>query len=115
MYDIIVNENTTHITDSFFLPFQYGTVTIREYILQNNKYTEDEAIRLAKTRLEAYLNKLMEGGVYIYRNNVTIDITNNTCIAQGVILVEEPAWEYKIIDESEWRINQRDEHIGDNN
>jgi similar to stage IV sporulation protein len=110
MYDIIVNENTTHITDSFYLPFQYGTVTTREYIEQKNKYTEEEAISLAKSRLRAYFDKLGENGVYIYRNNVTIEINNSTCISQGTILVEEPAWEYKLVDESEWRVNQTDEY-----
>lgn len=110
MYDIIVNENTIHITDSFYLPFQYGTVTTREYIEQRTKYTEDEAIGIAKGRLKAYFDKLGEKGVYIYRNNVTIEIKNSTCIARGVILVEEPAWEYKIVDESEWRISQTDEY-----
>lgn len=115
MYDIIVNENTSHITDSFYLPFQYGTVKIREYIEQNNIYTEDEAISIAQNRLKAYFEQLAENEVYIYRNNVTIDIKNNKCIAQGQILVEEPAWEYKIVNESEWRINQTDEHNGDDN
>ncbi|TAH72856.1 MAG: sporulation protein YqfD [Anaerolineaceae bacterium] len=115
MYDIIVNENTTHITDSFYLPFQYGSITIREYFKQKDKYTEEEAIDIAKSRLKRYFDKLTENGVYISRNNVTIEFKNNMCIAQGRIFVEEPAWEYKIVDESEWRINQTDEHNGDNN
>lgn len=115
MYDIIVNENTTHITDSFYLPFKYGTVTIREYDLKKDKYTEDEAISLAKSRLKAYLDKLGENGVYIYRNNVTIDIKDNVCIAQGTIYVEEPAWEYRLVDENEWRIIQTDEYNGNDN
>ncbi len=115
MYDIIVDENTTHITDSFYLPFQYGTMTIREYIEQKNIYTNDEAINKAKDRLRTYLDKLTENEVYIYRNNVTIDINKNSCKAQGPILVEEAAWEYKIVNESEWRISQTDEHNGDDN
>jgi similar to stage IV sporulation protein len=115
MYDIIVNENRVHITDSFYLPFQYGTINIREYIEQKNKYTEEEATDIAKSRLKRYFDKLGESGVYITKNNVTIDINNNICTAAGIILVEEPAWEYKIIDESEWRIEQTDEHNGDNN
>lgn len=110
MYDIIVNENTTHITDSFYLPFQYGTVTIREYYEQKDKYTEEEAISIAKDRLRRYFDRLADKGVYITRNNVTIDINNNTCISRGRIFVEEPAWEYVLVDESEWRINQTDEH-----
>lgn len=115
MYDIIVNENTLHLTNSFYLPFQYGTVATREYIEQKDKYSEEEAKDLAKSRLNRYFELLNENDVYITRNNVKIDIKNNTCIASGRILVEESACEYKIIDESEWRIDQTDEHNGNNN
>lgn len=115
MYDIIVNENTSHITDSFYLPFQYGSLTIREYIEQKNKYSDDEAKSLAKKRLNRYFDSLIENGVYISKNSVTIDINNNMCISQGKIIVEEPAWEYKIVNESEWRIEETDEDNGDNN
>lgn len=115
MYDIIVSENTLHITDSFYLPVRYGTVTVREYIEQKDKYSEDEAIEIAKNKLKRYFDKLNENGVSIVKNNVKIYIKNNNCIAEGRIFVEEPAWEYKIIDESEWRIERTDEHNGSNN
>jgi len=115
LYDIIVDENTLHITDSFYLPFQYGTVTIREYIEQKNKYSESEAKELAKEKLKRYFDKLSGNGVSILKNNVNITVNNNKCIAEGRIFVEEPAWEYKVIDESEWRIEQTDEHNGNNN
>ena len=115
MYDIIVNDNTLHITNSFYLPFQYGTVTIREYVEQKDKYSEEEAIYIAKDNLNRYFDKLNKNEVYILKNNVKIDIKNNICIAKGRILVEERAWEYKVIDEIEWRIEQADEHNGDNN
>ena len=115
MYDIIVSENTLHITDSFYLPFQYGSVTIREYIEQKDIYSEAEAIEIAKNKLKRYFDKLSENGVSIIKNNVKIYIKNNYCIAEGRIFVEEPAWEYKVIDESEWRIEQTDEHNGSNN
>ncbi len=114
MYDIIVNENTIHITDSFYLPLQYGTIIVREYIEQKDKYTKEEAEDIANNKLKRYFDRLGENGVYITRNNVTIDVNSSTCIAEGRILVEEPAWEYKTIDESEWRIEQTDEHNGDN-
>lgn len=55
MYDIIVNEKTMHITDSFYLPFQYGRVNIREYIEQKDKYTEDQAREIAKDRVKDIL------------------------------------------------------------
>ncbi len=114
MYDIIVDENTLHATDSFYLPLRYGKVTIREYNERKQTYTEEEAVSIAKARLKRYLDRLSENGVLILENNVTISIENNICTAKGRIIVEEPAWEYRSIDESEWRIEQTDEHNGDN-
>lgn len=113
-YDIIVDENTLHITNSFYLPFQYGTVTSREYTERRMKYSEEEASRIASEKLNRYFDRLSENGVLILENNVTIRVENNICITEGRIIVEEPAWEYKTIDESEWRIEQTDEHNGDN-
>ncbi len=113
-YDIIVDENTLHVTDSFYLPFKYGKIQIREYNDVKQTYTEEEATSIAKDRLKRYFDRLSENGVLILENNVTITIKNNVCVAQGRIVVEEPAWEYRIIDESEWRIEQIDEHNGNN-
>lgn len=114
MYDIIVNENTLHITDTFYLPFRYGTRTVREYQEEKKTYTEAEAISLAQARLKRYLEKLVENGVTIIENNVIFTIENNSCIAKGRIIVEEPAWEYLEVQDSEWRIEQTDEYNGDN-
>lgn len=114
-YDIIVNEKTLHLTNSFYLPFRYGTISVREYKELNKKYTEEEAIAKASMQLKRYFDRLAENDVLILENNVTITIEDNLCIAQGKIIVDEPAWEYKIIQESEWRIEQIDEHNGNNN
>jgi len=115
MYDIIVNENTVRINESFYLPIRYGTITVREYYKQRNKYSESEAIDLAKERINRYFSKLSEKGVSITRNNVKTEIIDNMCVSKGRIHVLEPAWEYRIVDESEWRINRIDEHNGNNN
>lgn len=113
-YDIIVNEKKVHITDSYYLPFQYGTVINRKYKEENLVYTAEEAMAIAKARLERYIDNLKKNNVSIIENDVKITIENNVCIAQGRIIVEEPAWEYQAIQESEWRIEQKDEHNGDN-
>ncbi len=114
MYDIIVNEKTLHITDNFYLPFRIGRITTREYNEAKLKYTEEEAINIANVRLERYIDKLIENDVLIIENNVKITIKDNRCIARGRIVVEEPAWKYRLIQENEWRIEPTDEHNGDN-
>lgn len=114
-YDIMVDENTVHITDSFYLPFRYGTVLNREYKEEERVYTEEEATMIARHSLDRYIGRLNHSGISIIENNVKTTIENNSCITKGRILVEEPAWEYREIQENEWRIEQTDEHNGDNN
>ncbi len=114
-YDIIVNENVLRVTKSYYLPFRYGSINTREYETERRRYTEEEASVIAQARLNRYLDNLSKNNVLITENNVNITIENNICIAKGRILVEEPAWEYKTIQENEWRIEQTDEHNGNNN
>jgi similar to stage IV sporulation protein len=114
MYDIIVNEKKLHITESFYLPLSYGKITTREYNEEKSKFTNEEAFAIAEARLNRYLEDLVEKDALITANNVKITIKDNRCIAKGRIMVEEPAWEYKVIQENEWRIEPTDEHNGDN-
>ena len=61
-------------------------------------------------KVQRYFDRLKQNGVTILENNIEITIENNSCITQGRIIVEEPAWEYQKVHESEWRIEQTDEH-----
>ncbi len=112
-YDIIVNENTLHITSSFYLPFRWGVVTKHEYEEQEAAYSQEEAKSIALDKLKRYFDRLNKNNAKVIENNVKITIENNTCTAKGRIIVEEPAWEYQTVQESEWRIEQTDEHNGD--
>ena len=113
-YDIIVNEKTLHITPSFYLPFRYGSIITKEFEEIKQKYSEIEAVSVAESHLNRYFENLKKNHVIITENNVKITVENNYCIAQGRIMVEEPAWEYKTVQENEWRIEPVDEHSGDN-
>lgn len=108
-YDIIVNEYNLHITDTFYLPFSYSSVLVREYEEESRRYNDEEAINLAGEKLRRYFDCLAEKEVKIIESNVAISIEGDRCIAKGRIFVEEPAWEYRAVDESEWRTEQADE------
>lgn len=113
-YDIIVNEKKLHITNTFYLPFRFGSITTREYVDIKKTYTEEEAISIAKDRLKRYLDRLFSNDVLIIENNVKITIENHHCIAKGKLIVEEPSWQYQLVQDNEWRIEQTDELSGDN-
>lgn len=109
-YDIIVDENILHITDSYYLPFRYGTTRVREYTLEKTSYSPEEAKEIANNKLNRYFKLLTDNGVSILEHNIVISIGNNKCKTEGRIIVLEAAWEYKKVQDSEWRIEQVDEH-----
>ena len=109
-YDIIVNENILHITDTYYLPFKFGTRTVRAYTLEKTLYLPEEAKEIANNKLNRYFKLLTDNGVNILEHNIVITIGNNKCVTEGRIIVLEPAWEYKKVQDSEWRIEQVDEH-----
>lgn len=113
-YDIITDEAVLKFSWNFYLPLRYQVTTYREYVSNNQRYTEEEATNIAMTRLKEYLDTLTQNGVEIIENKVSIQIDNNTCTASGKIIVYESCWAYKQIEENEWRDNNADELNGNN-
>ena len=113
-YDIITDEAVLKLSWDFYLPFRSKVTTYREYRSKEEIYSEEEAKSIAMKKLKNYLDTLVENGVEIIENNVSIQIDENTCTASGKIIVYEPCWTYQQIGDSEWRENNVDELNGDN-
>lgn len=113
-YDIIKDVNTLKLVRNFYLPVQYTKTKVYEYTIKKAVYTEGEARTKAKEALMAYLEELRENGIQVIENQVEITIKNNHCYAQGRIIVNEPAWDYTKIEDSEWRSLETDELSRDN-
>ena len=79
------------LTESFYLPLYWGKTQCREYRMVTEKYSKDEAKRLAFAHLAAYEQKLMEKGVQISENNVKINVNGNVCTGSGSLTVIEQA------------------------
>lgn len=114
-YDIIKEELMLHINDSFYLPISHTSISYVEYNEALKKYTEKEAITIAKKKLQRYFDNLIAKDVIIIENNVKITIDKNECISKGKIIVQESVKDYKTIEDNEWRIIETDESIGNNN
>lgn len=113
-YDIIKNNMSVHITDSYYLPIEYIPFEVKEYYETNRVYTKEEAEEIVEHELMRYLNYLSSHGVELLRNEVLIQSNDKICEAKGKIIVNEPAWEYKKIDDSEWRLEDVNESDGNN-
>lgn len=79
------------LTESFYLPLYWGKTRCREYRMVTEKYSKEEAEKLAFARLSLYQQKLMEKGVQISENNVKINVNGNVCTGSGSLTVIEQA------------------------
>lgn len=90
-YDTITDLKQMRLTENFKLPVFYGTCTDYAYEKQQFTYTDTEAEKRAKEKLQALLETLEEKGVQISGNHVKIGIQNGTCTAKGTLTVIEKA------------------------
>lgn len=88
-----------HITESFCLPFFYGTIRAEEYVLCSMNYTEKELSAMAEEYRRQTEAKLIEKGVHIIENNVTILDNDSVCQFQLEMTVEEPFGRLILLEE----------------
>lgn len=114
-YDIIENRVNLRFGRNFYLPVTFSTRYFREYEEEKKTYTQEEALQLAKAKLNLFQEKLMKKNVEIIENNVRIEIDGSNCVATGKLIVEESQVMDQPIQDSEWRNMETDEHSGNYN
>ncbi len=88
-YDTITESNRLKLFDNFYLPISLSKNVYKEYSTKSVTLSDKEAKEQAKSKLTEYLDKLKKKGVSILENNVTIDIVDGVCIANGSIKCKE--------------------------
>ena len=94
--DVLRDYDQLSLTKNFFLPITFGRLTFREYETEKRKYSKEEAMTLAKQKLDGDIQKFEEKGIQIIENNVTIEINDSTCRLNGQLLcrkkIGKPEW-----------------------
>ena len=89
LYTTAEKEYPLRLTESFYLPFTVGIQQRSEYKVSTEAYTKKEAEELARANLKEFLNNLIQKGVQIVENDVTIDSGRNFCVSKGQIVALE--------------------------
>lgn len=84
-----VEEYPLRLTENFILPFTAGIVTLEEYKTVQSVYTEAQARELALEKLHLYEQKLIEKGIEISENRVSVQVNNTSCISKGTLVIIE--------------------------
>lgn len=89
LYDKTVEQTQLRLADNFYLPVYLWKSYYSEYRLLGYTYTEAEAKELLNKNLNDFFTELMEKGVQIIENNVTIRDEGDSYAAEGDIVVIE--------------------------
>ncbi len=110
-YHIISDIHQLKFGENFYLPFSFGTVQVFEEKVSDSVYSKKQAEAKAKQRLSKFIKTLEEKGVQIQENNVTIDIDQTECRANGSLVVIEKLGIRKKAAIIEPEVNGKDNEI----
>lgn len=85
VYEVMQKEKQLCLWQDFYLPVSFGKIKAREYEILQSKYTENEAISLAESKLHKFLLEKEQKGVQIFEKNVKIHLSATLCLAKGTI------------------------------
>ncbi len=85
--DIMGTERQLRLPGNIYLPASAGILSAREYKRTVVAYTKEEAIALAKQKLQKFLLENEQKGVQIFENNVKIEVSTTSCRAKGTLTV----------------------------
>lgn len=88
-YDLVKTDKKLKLGSFFYLPVSFEKNCIKEYKPEFKTYTKEEAQSKARGKLNMYIDDLSKKGVEILENNVKIEISDNTCKAEGTIVTRE--------------------------
>lgn len=85
----VISEYPLRLTENFVLPISAGSVKLQEMKRVKAEYSPEQAKKIAHSYLRQYEKKLLQKGVQISQNNVTIKTTDSACISTGTLQVIE--------------------------
>lgn len=80
-------EQPVYLTESFCLPFSYGTITRRSYKYVTISYSEEEARTKAQEHLTQFLQNLVEEGAEVTDHRIDVQIRKKSCVSTGTVTV----------------------------
>lgn len=88
--DFVTKEKQMKLLQDFYLPVVFGTYTYREYYVEEEKYTREEAKRILNEKYEKFITTLTEKGVQIIGKDVKIETSDSKWVLCGELRVQEP-------------------------
>lgn len=99
--EVYTEKKQIHLFSNFYLPFYYGTSTVKKYETSQITYREEEARRLAEKNWEHYLGEWEEKNGTIVQSDVKICVEGGECVSKGTITLQKQTGIWSEIEEEE--------------
>lgn len=96
VYDITEDTNQIVIAENFYLPVYFKKYEAKEYKYEKMYYSDEKSYEIGQSYLNEFLENLIEKGIQITQNNVTIEVDENNVIISGEIICYEYIGEKRI-------------------
>lgn len=113
--EIYSEQNIIRIGENLILPIVWGKKNAKEYVNVDKTYQEDEIRRILSERFERFCDDLEEKDVQIIKNNVKIQLYENSAAAAGTVYMNERITQEKETEILTMERKETDESVGTDN
>ncbi len=86
VFDESENVKQVVVGENFYLPLYYIEKNEKEYVIKEKYYSNKEAYEAGEKYVNDFLQKLVEKGIQITQNNVTIEVNEKSIIISGDVI-----------------------------
>lgn len=105
-------EHQLRLGENFYLPVDYGMISIKSYQTEAKKYSDQELQEILTQKYEHFSKEMEEKGIQICENNVKIHVYENSAIASGILYLNQQITETADTEILTIERNEQDESIG---
>lgn len=105
-------EHQLRLGENFYLPVDYGMMTVKSYRTEEKKYPEQKLREILTRNFEHFSKELEEKGIQICENSVKIHVYKNSAAAKGTLYLNQKITETADTEILTMERNEQDESNG---
>lgn len=111
-WETYTEEHQLRLGENFYLPVDYGMISIKSYQTKAKKYSEQKLQEILTQKFKHFSKEMEEKGIQICENSVKIHVYENSAIASGILYLNQQITETADTEILTIERNEQDESIG---
>ena len=111
-WETYTQEHQLRLGENFYLPVDYGMVSVKSYETEEKKYPKEELQKILTQNFVLFSKELEEKGIQICENSVKIHVYKNSAVASGTLYLNQKITETADTEILTMERNEQDESNG---